>query len=347
MNQNAEAEAVSEVEVGDALATISKAEIDIQIATAKKYPRSIQAFQRDIMTLATADTETARSMFYVVPRDGKTIEGASVRLAEAAASCWGNAHFGARVIAIDAQFVTAQAVAWDMEKNYRVGIEVKRRITDRRGQRYSNDMIITTSNAALAIAFRNAVFKVVPAALTKKAYNQAKQVSLGKELTMEQRRKRALDSMIKIGAKAQDIFRLLKRRGEEDLTVDDLINLNGIYTAIQDGDTTWAEVLANMPRTDAEVEKDLETVLDKVGDGLPKGSKEKPEDAEFLEVAEDTAIGSEVADAIFNELTASKGAKAGGLFIAAAKQMGFADYHQLPKSRKAEFRKLLGLPEDG
>ena len=44
------------------------AELDVQISTAKAYPRSIAKFQKDALTFATVDEETAGSMFYVLPK---------------------------------------------------------------------------------------------------------------------------------------------------------------------------------------------------------------------------------------------------------------------------------------
>ena len=67
---------------GGTLSVLSRAEIDVQITTAKRYPRSVTAFRREAEEMATLDEETAGSMFYVLPRAGKNIEGPSVRLAE-------------------------------------------------------------------------------------------------------------------------------------------------------------------------------------------------------------------------------------------------------------------------
>ena len=64
-----------------ALAALNRSEIDIQIQTAKRFPRSISQFKKTALAMATIDEETAGSMFYKVPRSGKTIEGPSVRLA--------------------------------------------------------------------------------------------------------------------------------------------------------------------------------------------------------------------------------------------------------------------------
>ena len=73
-----------EVISASSLELIQRAEIDMQIATAKRYPRDLAKVKRKMLDFATLDEETAESCFYSVPRDGKTIQGPSVRLAEIA-----------------------------------------------------------------------------------------------------------------------------------------------------------------------------------------------------------------------------------------------------------------------
>lgn len=238
-----------EVESSVVLATLSKAELDIQIATAKSYPRSVKKFKQQAGELATLDAATAGSMFYSLKRGGKAIEGPSVRLAEIVGSSWGNLRYGARVIDIGATFVTAQGMAFDMERNLASTIEVRRRITNREGQRFSEDMITVTANAAMSIALRNAIFKVVPFALVKSIYEDAKQASLGKGLTMEQRRENAMRAFAKFNAKPAEVCKVVGRAGPEDLTIEDLITLKGMETAIKEGDTTWKELLAESTKT--------------------------------------------------------------------------------------------------
>jgi predicted phage-related endonuclease len=78
----------------------ARAEIDVQIATAKPVPAQRQGVARLRAQLATLDVETAEQCFYVLPR-GKTVEGPSVRLAEILASAWGNLRYGAEILGAD------------------------------------------------------------------------------------------------------------------------------------------------------------------------------------------------------------------------------------------------------
>src|SRR5690625_5388697 len=103
-----------------ALAHVAPSDIDVQIATAHRYPRSITDFQRDALTLATLDEDVASSMFYALPRADKTIEGPSARLAEVVASTWGNLRVESDIEAIDEKMITAVATCIDLQKNIAV-----------------------------------------------------------------------------------------------------------------------------------------------------------------------------------------------------------------------------------
>ena len=152
-------ELVSDVADNRTLATLTKAEIDTQIATAKQYPRSITNFIEECKTLVMISAPIARECMYVLNRKGRdnkmvTIEGPSSRLAEIVQSCWGNCRSGARIIAEERDFIVAQGVFHDLERNSLVTYEVKRRITKSDGGRFSTDMIGVTGNAACSIAPR-------------------------------------------------------------------------------------------------------------------------------------------------------------------------------------------------
>jgi len=226
---------------GGALAALAKSEIDVQISTAKHYPRSIRRCRDEAMALATLDEETAATMFYALPRGGKKIEGPSARLAEVVVYAWGNIRAQAVVTDVGDKFVTALGTCFDLEKNIAVQVEVRRRITNSSGRRFDDDMIVVTGNAAASIAFRNAVFKAIPFALFKPVYEQARLASLGQAKTMTERRGAALDWFAKAGISEARVLAVLGRAGVEEITMEDLITLTGLRTAIKDGDTTVDE----------------------------------------------------------------------------------------------------------
>ena len=56
---------ILQVSSADSLAALNRSEIDVQINTAKAYPRNIANVLNNIETLATMDEETASSCFYI------------------------------------------------------------------------------------------------------------------------------------------------------------------------------------------------------------------------------------------------------------------------------------------
>jgi hypothetical protein len=232
---------VMQVNNAESLAALTRSEIDVQIATAKQYPRNLARVLGNIETLATMDEEVAGSCFYTLRRQGKVIEGASVRMAEIIASSWGNLRVQARIIGNDGKMITAQGVCHDLESNYAVSAEVKRRITDKNGHTFSEDMQVVTGNAACAIAMRNALFKVVPAALVKKVIDKAKKVSLGESMTLETSRAKMLQYFKTIGVEEKQILDYLSIEKVDEINIDMVVELRGLANAIKEGTTTAKE----------------------------------------------------------------------------------------------------------
>lgn len=294
-------EAEYEVETSTALAQLNASEIDIQIATANKYPRSITKFRQEVFEFATLDEETAASMFYRLPRgwndDGtrKFIEGPSVRLAEVAAASYKNLRFGSRVIEVGDKFITAQGFCYDLEKNTAIACEVRRRITGKNGKRFDDDMITVTGNAASSIALRNAIFKIIPLAYIKPAFNEAQQVCLGKGKTIQQRRNDMLDWWKKKGATVEQVYEALGIAGYEDLGNEELLTLRGLATAVKDGDITMDAALAKPEAPDGP-----KVSSSAVNDKLAKAKKDKPKaevDTKTEPAVDDTMQASNPQDA--------------------------------------------------
>jgi hypothetical protein len=223
---------------GGTVALLNKSEIDMQVATAHKYPRSIKRFRDEALQMVTLNESVAESCIYALPRGNKTIEGPSARFAEVVASSWGNCRAGARVVSDEGDFITAQGVFHDLERNVAITFEVQRRITDSKGKRYNADMIGVTGNAASSIALRNAILKGVPKAFWDDMYQAARKTVMGDIKTLANRREDALKAFVGYGIKQQQILDKLEVGGVEDITLEHLVVLRGLLTAIKDGDTT-------------------------------------------------------------------------------------------------------------
>lgn len=222
----------------DALSLITKAEIDVQISTAKAFPRSLKQFIDRAMSMATLTEDIAASCSYALPRGGKSLEGPSVRLAEIVCSSYGNIRAGARVIANDGKTITAQGICHDLETNNSVTVEVKRSIVGKDGKTFREDMQVVTGNAACAIAYRNAVFKVVPAALISEVYDRAQEVARGTAETLVKRRDKALEYFRSLKVTDKQICDALGIKKVEDIDLEKLSVLTGMRAAIKNNEAT-------------------------------------------------------------------------------------------------------------
>ncbi len=233
-----------------ALDSVTRAEIDMQIATARRYPRQLAKARDNMVAMATLDEETAEACFYSLKRRDatgqmKVIQGESIRMAEIALACYGNVRAGTRLLGEteDGKFVRVLGVCHDLENNVVVAREVARRITTRKGVRFGDDMVGVTIAAASAIAMRNAVLAVVPRAMIRPAYLRAKEVATGKAKSLSEQRLRVIERLRKLSPliTAEKILAAVDRRSVDELTPDDVTHLIGLGTAIRDGMQTVEE----------------------------------------------------------------------------------------------------------
>jgi hypothetical protein len=219
-----------------------RGEIESQIATARRFPRNIRKAMDSMVKEATMDRETAAACRYAVPRQGKIIEGPSIRFAEIVARSWGNMRWGSRMVGEDSRFLTTQAVAHDLESNLAVQVEVRTRITKRDGDRYSEDMIQTAGQASSGIALRNAVLKAVPKTYWAPAFAAAAKVTQDDGKPLRDRQAAVAEFFKrKYGVKPDRLCALVGKTAIEELTSEDIATYQAIRQAIEDGDTTATE----------------------------------------------------------------------------------------------------------
>lgn len=239
--------------------TLSRVEMDMQIATAKQFPRDIELYEKNGMRLVEAHLamtkDVSEGLYYALTRGGKEISGPNVRLAEIIQHSWGNSRAGARVVEEGDKFIVAEGIFHDLETNSAIRMFVKRRITDREGHRYNEDMITTTGNAAAAIAYRNVVLKGIPKSLWWGFYQRARKISGGKTPSdTGERRAKALKTCEKLGVPEANLLERLGVKKTTDIGSNELATLVGILTAIKNGETTLnAEFKLKAERTTSSV----------------------------------------------------------------------------------------------
>ncbi|MFV0587527.1 hypothetical protein [Bacteroides reticulotermitis] len=226
---------------------VERANVDSQVATAKQYPRNLTRCIDNSIYMATMDAETAQSCGYALPRGGKPITGPSVHLAKIIVSNWGNMRTEAKVVQITDKQIISRGTCWDLEANVASAFEVRRSIVDKYGKRYNDDMITVTGNAANSIAYRNAVFAVVPKGITEKVYRAAQKFITG-DLSDEEKLLKRRTSAINFfndeyGITEDEVIKLCGKQTVKQIKADEIALLLGMQQSLKDGDTTVDELM--------------------------------------------------------------------------------------------------------
>lgn len=238
---------------------VERANVVSQVATAKRYPRDIRRSIDNSVVMATMNQETAQSCSYALPRGGKPITGPSVHLAKIIVSNWGNMRTEAKVVQITDKQVISRGTCWDLETNVASAFEVRRSIIGKNGQRFSDDMITVTGNAANSIAYRNAVFAVIPKAITDRVYYAAQKFITG-DLS-------DYDKLLKVrtgvlnnfknnyGITEEEVVKMCGKQTANQIGADEISMLMGTIQALKDEDTTVDELMKPI-RESKEAKKD-------------------------------------------------------------------------------------------
>ena len=226
---------------------VERANVDSQVATAKRYPRDIRRSIDNSVVMATMNQETAQSCNYALPRGGKPITGPSVHLAKIIVSNWGNMRTEAKVVQITDKQVISRGTCWDLETNVASAFEVRRSIIGKNGQRFSEDMITVTGNAANSIAYRNAVFAVIPKAITDRVYYAAQRFITG-DLSDSDKLLKVRTGIINnfknsYGITEEEVVKMCGKQTGNQIGADEISMLMGTIQALKDGDTTVDELM--------------------------------------------------------------------------------------------------------
>lgn len=238
---------------------LERANVDSQVATAKRYPRDIRRSIDNSVVMATMNQETAQSCSYALPRGGKPITGPSVHLAKIIVSNWGNMRTEAKVVQITDKQVISRGTCWDLETNVASAFEVRRSIIGKNGQRFSDDMITVTGNAANSIAYRNAVFAVIPKAITDRVYYAAQKFITG-DLSDSDKLLKVRTGILNnfknnYGITEEEVVKMCGKQTVNQIGADEISMLMGTIQALKDGDTTVDELMKPI-RESKEAKKD-------------------------------------------------------------------------------------------
>lgn len=311
---------------------LQRGEIDVQVATARRYPRRLDRFVSRANAAVIVDHETAHSCTYCIPRGGKVITGPSIHFARILASLWGNIRIGTRIVSLerpngkDVTAIVVQGVSLDLETNTARAVEVRKVTTSTKRTNvagvpvetivpYTEDMVNQTIAAAQSIAERESILRQIPKGLWGPIWEKAREFSRKTdERPLRLRQENAWRHFEKLGVSKDAFLRTAGVTGLYSISEEDLENLEYLAAAIEDREVTVAEVFHEDPtapqKTMDEVvreakargrmkppktprEAEAEVAVTKRR-GRPPGSKNRPK----VEVVEENGVTGEEEEAL-------------------------------------------------
>lgn len=214
------------------------AEVQGQLILAKRFPRDLNAAYAELME-ACALPAMANVAFYAVPRGGSKVTGPSIRLAEEIARVFGNFEFGHRELARGDGKSEVEVYAWDKQTNNRSirQITVMHTMDTREGPKKLRDQKDIDDKIANVASkqVRGRILAMMPKWLVESAIEKCKQTLAGNsEEPMSVRVRKMTQAFAKFGVTASALETYLEHK-LDDVVLDELVDLTGIFNAIKDG----------------------------------------------------------------------------------------------------------------
>ena len=233
---------MNELTTVDNLEVLTKAEAMIQFENALAHPRDINKCIAEAISIVSMNQEIAEGCIYSVPRAGKMMTGASIRLAEIMIYCFRNVYTCTRLVKNDGRFLSVEGIVIDRERNLVYSETVERSImtSAKNGQQpktFSYDMQQTTAAAASSLALRKASFRLLKPFISP-VYEAAKKAAIGEAKSSVTKTQQVVSRLQKMGVQIEKILSFLDVEKIEDISAENLADLIGIGTAIKEGSIT-------------------------------------------------------------------------------------------------------------
>lgn len=230
------------------------AEAQGQLILAKRFPRDLNAAYAELMD-ACKMPAMANVAFYALPRGGKTISGPSVRLAEEIARVYGNFEYGHRELSRTAGKSEIEVYAWDKQTNNRSirQITVMHTIDTKDGSRPLRDQKDIDDKIANVASkqIRGRILAMMPKWMVEAAINECRATLAGNNSEpIGVRVRRMTQAFATFGVNVDHLERRLGHK-LDDVTLDELVDLTGIYNAIKEGERASDFFAAEAPTDDA------------------------------------------------------------------------------------------------
>lgn len=252
-----------------------RADAQVRTMMAIARPRDLDVVRERMLKDAARPT-FAEAATYSLPRGGKSITGPTIRFAESALRAYGNVTIDTVVLHEDEKERSLELVIVDLESNmtFREGFVVPKVIERRNlpprvnqediiGKRVNAEgqtlYLLKASDADVrmmggAVAsrvMRNLALRIIPGDLIEEAQQRCKETrNRGDASDPAAARKRIADAFAGQGVSVGELKEYLGHP-LDSCSPAELETLRGLFGAIRDGTSTWAEVISGV-RGDAE-----------------------------------------------------------------------------------------------
>ncbi len=249
-----------------AVAAREKAQVEARFLMAVHRPRNPDNSRTRILQRCKNPAFAAVADYAKPVGGSKKAFGASIRMMEELGRQWQNIDVQSIVIFDDRERRIVRVSATDLETNYSTSIDViVEKTVERRAPRQGEEILgsrvnstgdtvyrivadedafLVKQNANVAKARREAIRAVIPGDLVDEARAMCSQTRRNEVKTdPAAARKRIADSFFEIGIMPAQLADLLRKPSLEAVTEAELEVLRTAYTALREGETTWAELL--------------------------------------------------------------------------------------------------------
>lgn len=253
-----------------AVAAQARASVEARYLVALRNPRSMDTVRVRILA-ACKRPKFAEAARYTKPVGGKSIVGPSIRFAEEAVRALGNVYVESMVLFDDDKRRMVRVTGTDLEANlsYHQDLLIEKmveRSSVRDGQvvvssrlntkgkkvyliEATDDDLLVKQAAMTSKAVRTIVLRLLPGDILDEAMEQVEATVRAEDANdPASARKRLCDAFYDLGVEPKDLEDYLGHDLPQT-TPAELTLLRTIYTALKDGEATWADVLDTKGKT--------------------------------------------------------------------------------------------------
>lgn len=212
------------------------AEVQAMVLMAKRFPRD-QKMATDRILNECQRSGLAEHALYSYARGGTSIQGPSIRLAEALARNWGNLDAGVRELSRSSGQSEMMSYCTDLETNYRqvkVFTVIHERSTKRGTYALTDgrDIFETLANQS-ARRLRAAILAVIPSDIVDAAVAQCEKTLKANEDCSPEAIKKMMDAFASFGVSKDQIEKRIQRR-IDTISPAQKVSLRTIHNSIRD-----------------------------------------------------------------------------------------------------------------